>query len=156
MKEYDLSIPQIEPHTRIVLEKIRQQLVKTVNLGIADIQNIKEQSEHIQKEFADSIELLVTKFFPTIDDKTKKYFISYVLLRSIGLGEIDILMSDGRLEEIAINGANKPIWVFHRKWGWLKTNVEIESDDKIRYYASTIGRKDERQCRTGDPWKHGD
>ena len=151
VKEYDLSIPTIGSHTQIILEKIRHQLVQNVNLGIADIQNIKQQSEHIQAEFSDSIKLLVNNYFPSVDDETKKYFVSYVMLRSIGLGEIDILMSDDRLEEIAINGAKKAIWVYHRKWGWLKTNVEIESDDKIRYYASTIGRKVGRQISTLDP-----
>jgi flagellar protein FlaI len=148
---YEVFIPSLGTHTRLVLEKIRQQLVKTVSLGYSDLTNMKEQQKEIHDKFKDSIEKMVEKNFPSVQESDKAFFVSYIILRSIGLGEVEMLMSDGGLEEIAINGASGPIWVYHRKYNWLKTNIQIHSEAQIKYFASTIGRKVGRQISMLEP-----
>jgi archaeal flagellar protein FlaI len=39
-----------------------------------------------------------------------------------------------------VNGANTNVWVYHRKYGWLKTNIKFEDENKIRHFATLIGR----------------
>lgn len=148
---YEVFVPSIGLHTRVILEKIRKELVESVHLGTADLTNIKGQAGQIQDAFIKTIDSLVRKYFPSAHEDDVKFFVSYVILRSIGLGEVEILMSDDGLEEIAINGAKKPIWVFHRRHGWLKTNIELHDEDQIRYFASTIGRKVGRQISVLEP-----
>jgi archaeal flagellar protein FlaI len=45
------------------------------------------------------------------------------------------------LEEIVVNNANEPIWVYHKKHGWLKTNLMVPTEKRIRHYATMIGRE---------------
>ena len=66
--------------------------------------------------------------------------INYILQQNIGLGNLDILLKDTNLEEIVINNAHEPVWVYHRKYGWLKTNVLIPAESRIRHYSTIIGR----------------
>jgi flagellar protein FlaI len=148
---YDVSVPSIGQHTLAILENIRQQLVKSVNLGSIELTDMTKKQEDVQEAFRTAIEKLVRKYFPTAQEAHLKFFISYVLLRSIGLGEVEILMSDESLEEIAINGSYMPIWVYHRRHGWLKTNITLETEDQIRYFATTIGRKVGRQISVLEP-----
>lgn len=151
VNHYDISIPAIGAHTKLVLEKIRQQLVKSVNLGVVDITKSGDEADQAQEAFKKTITTLINTYFPTSEPETKQLFVAYVLLRSIGLGELEILMSDSRLEEIAINGGGKKIWVYHRRHGWLQTNISIESDDQIKYFAATMGRKVGRQISILEP-----
>jgi flagellar protein FlaI len=58
----------------------------------------------------------------------------------LGLGKIDILLADPNLEEVVINNHTEPVWVYHRKHGWLQTNVRIYTEARIRHYATIIGR----------------
>ncbi|HLP79611.1 MAG TPA: type II/IV secretion system ATPase subunit [Acidobacteriota bacterium] len=148
---YDVSVPSIGEHTLLILENIRQQLVKTVNLGNIELKDMTKKQEDVHGVFKDTIEVLVKKYFPTAEAEHIKFFVSYVLLRSIGLGEVEVLMSDQGLEEIAINGSHMPIWVYHRRHGLLKTNIKLETEEQIRYFATTIGRKVGRQISILEP-----
>jgi len=40
-----------------------------------------------------------------------------------------------------VNDSKEPVWVYHRKFGWLKTNILIQSESMIRHYSTTIGRE---------------
>ncbi|MBN2111626.1 type II/IV secretion system ATPase subunit [Candidatus Woesearchaeota archaeon] len=147
---YDLKISTISRNTEIILERIRKELVHRVNLGMVDI-TAEKKTAYVEKKFGEAIKDLIGKYFPDIDDRTAEFLSSYLIQKSLGLGKIEILMDDENLEEVAINSAEEPVWVYHRKHGWLKTTVHVESEDKTRHYASMIGRKVGRQITILNP-----
>jgi flagellar protein FlaI len=51
------------------------------------------------------------------------------------------MLQDRNLEEIVVNGAKEPAWVYHREKGWLKTNIFIPTNIEIYNYAALIGRR---------------
>ena len=141
---YEVNIPHITEHTELVLERIRQELITQVSLGMVEIMDPKETAA-IEDSFRDAIEILIEKYFPDVDESTFKLLKGYLFAKSLGLGDIELLMSDINIEEIAINGANEAVWIYHRKHGWLKTNIFMQSEEQIKHYASSIGRKVGRQ-----------
>ncbi len=147
---YEISISSISKNTELVLEKVRQELVTEVNLGMVDILGAKKQGQ-IEKSFRDAIKILVKKHFPDANDEAINFLSAYLIQKSLGLGNVEILMGDGMLEEIAINNAADPVWVYHRKHGWLKTNVLLQSEDQVRNYSAMIGRRIGRQITTLEP-----
>jgi flagellar protein FlaI len=52
----------------------------------------------------------------------------FVLDKTIGYGSLSNLMKDDWLEEIMVNGYNRPVFVFHRKYGMCETNILIKKD----------------------------
>ena len=147
---YEVSISSISKNTEIILEKIRQELITEVNLGMVDIIDIKKTGI-IEQRFKGTIDLLIKKHFPDADKKTMSFLTSYLIQKSLGMGNIEILMNDQHLEEIAINNAEDPVWVYHRKHGWLKTNINIESEEQIKHYSTMIGKKVGRQITVLEP-----
>ena len=147
---YDVSIAAISRNTEFVLEKIREELIEQVNLGMVDIINIKEKNL-IEDKFKEAIIILINKYFPEVDEQTSEFLITFLIQRSLGLGSLEILMSDPNLEEIAINSAKEPVWVYHRKQGWVKTNITIKNEEQTKHYASMIGRKVGRQITILEP-----
>ena len=147
---YEVSISSISKNTEIILEKIRGELTAQVSLGMIDIITTKDTGI-IEKRFAETITNLVKKHFPDADEKTTEFLRSYLIQRSLGLGSIEILMDDPNLEEIAINSSDEPAWVYHVKWGWLKTNITLTNEDQIRHYATMIGRRVGRQLTILEP-----
>src|SRR3989338_2812760 len=133
---YTISITNISETTKIILEKIRDEFVAEETKKVTEEENIS----NIQEQFRGSILKLLAKYFPNVDRKTMDMLINYILQQNIGLGNIDILLNDANLEEIVINNANEPVWVYHRRYGWLKTNVLIPNESRIRYYFTIIGR----------------
>jgi len=147
---YDVSISLISKNTEIILEKIRQELITEVNLGIVDITDIK-RSDLVNQRLTETINLLIDKHFPNLSDKIRGFLKLYLAQKSLGMGNIEILNNDSNLEEIAINSSDEPVWVFHRKYGWLKTNITVESEDQIKHYASLVGKKVGRQINVLAP-----
>ena len=147
---YEVSISGISKNTEIVLEKIREELTSQVTLGMVEILSVKDTGV-IEKKFTQAIETLLNKHFPDADKRTISFLKSYLVRKSLGTGSIEILMDDTSLEEIAINNAEDPVWVYHKKFGWLKTDIMLESEEQIRHYASMIGRKIGRQITILEP-----
>ena len=147
---YSVNISQIRETTMVVLEKIRQELVDQVSLGIIDIRDIKKEGV-VEERFSKTINNLVKKHFPDIPVETRDFLTTYLIQRSLGLGHLEILNDDPYLEEIVINSSKEPVWVYQKQHGWLKTNISIESDDKIRHYASAIGRRVGKQISVLEP-----
>jgi flagellar protein FlaI len=147
---YEVSIASISKTTEFMLERIRQELIKAVSLEMVDMTDVK-RTKVIENQFAETIADLVNKYFPDMDDETKGFLSGYLLTKSLGLGMIEFVMGDSQLEEIVINEASEPIWVYHRKHGWLKTNIFLRDEDQTKHYASIIGRKVGRQISVLEP-----
>ncbi|MFH1663356.1 MAG: ATPase, T2SS/T4P/T4SS family [archaeon] len=68
-----------------------------------------------------------------------------VLGRTIGYGFLSNMVHDDWLEEIMVNGYDKPVFIFHRKYGMCETNVLIKKDGFIQRLlyriASTVSRE---------------
>ncbi len=136
---YNVSILNISKITNIILHKIREEFVSKVSIGDIQITDTGDP-DIIKNKFSKEILVLIKKYFPDIDKRTSNLLVNYLIQENIGLGNVEILLRDKNLEDIVVNNARDPVWVYHRKYGWLKTNVRIPAESKIRHYSTMIGR----------------
>jgi flagellar protein FlaI len=136
---YHVIIPIISETTDLILEEIRLKLIDQINLGALDIieGDFDKLDDHVQNQLIK----LVAESFPHADQSIQRFLVSYLISKVLGLGVVDIIKSDSELEEIVINSSREPIYIYHKKWGWCKTNQKIKDDDSILHLASMIGRK---------------
>ena len=147
---YEMNIAAISKNTQVILEKIRQELIKAVNLGMVDIRDARKRGS-IEDKFSQTISRLINRYFPDAGETEKAFMTTYLIQRSLGMGTLEILNDDHLLEEIVINSSKEPVWIYHKKHGWLKTNVNIDTEEQIKHYAVTIGRKVGRQLSILEP-----
>ncbi len=146
---YSLSYPTPMPYTLGYLEYVRDALAKTVPVSNEDITDpIKSQALHSRFESAATKQLLE---IPKLKDDSKKQLVTYLLNMMYGLGDIEFLLADDYLEEVAINGSGSPISVYHKRWGWVKTNILPGSESKIYNVAAQIGRRSGRTITVLSP-----
>ncbi len=137
---YTLQIPGLGEGTKIVLNTLKTELVSNVKLSVSEMLDTKK-AEEVKEKFTAKALSILTRQFPTLSDSTKQVLASYLIQNTLGLGELETLMHDERLEEVAINNSNEPVWIYHKKWGWCRSNIQIRSEDGIYDYSSLIGRK---------------
>ena len=148
--QYSASITNISDTTKLILEKIRQEFVTKV--GIQEVEKVQnEDVENIKARFQHEIKRLIHKYFPRTDEKTTDMLVNYLIEENLGLGKIEILLKDPELEEIVVNNHTDPVWVYHRKHGWLETNVKIVTEARIRHYSTMIGRDVGKEITTLNP-----
>ncbi len=148
---YNVSIANISPTTKIILEKIRQEFISKMNMKELQKFENAEQSVAIRDQFRKEIRDLILRYFPKTDAPTMNMLVNYLLEENLGLGKIEILLKDAWLEEIVVNNHTEPVWVYHRKHGWLKTNVTIPSEDRIRHFSTIIGRNVGKEITSLNP-----
>jgi len=137
--QYVISISNISETTKLILEKIRERFISKMSLD--NLEAVQEDANFdIKEKFKDEIRQLVNDNFSNIDTKTVDMLTNYLIEENLGLGKIEIMLKDPNLEEIVVNGHESVIWVYHRKYGWLETNVHIYTEARIRHYATMIGR----------------
>ncbi|MGM5485256.1 MAG: type II/IV secretion system ATPase subunit [Nanobdellota archaeon] len=111
----------------------------------------KGSTNIIEKKFREKSHELIEKYLPDADDSKKEFLVTYLVQKSLGFGNMEILLDDPYVEEIVINGAKEPIWIYHKKHGWVKSDIVIGSEEEIKRYATMVGRRVGRQISVLEP-----
>ncbi|MBU0527211.1 MAG: type II/IV secretion system ATPase subunit [Candidatus Micrarchaeota archaeon] len=149
--KYEVTIPGIAEGTKLMLEtKLKGELVTEVKLDISEILDPKK-FEEVKKKFLDAANRILARNFPSLPEDKKEVLAVFLLQKTLGLGEIEALLSDEQLEEVVINNAADPVWVYHKKFGWCKTNLRLKNEETVYDYASMIARKIGRQINVLNP-----
>jgi archaeal flagellar protein FlaI len=65
--------------------------------------------------------------------------VKYYLKRDIsGFGIIDPIMHDISIEDVSCSGTQKPIFVWHRNYDSIPTNIQFNSEEKLNNFVSRI------------------
>ena len=134
---YNISLLNLTPTTQHILDKLREEFVSRINVDVSTDYVGVEIEEIFQKE----ISILIKRYFPDLKENDADLLINYVVQQSLGLGDIETLLKDSKIEEIVINKATDPVWIYHRGNGWLKTNIFLKGEDQTRHYSTKIGRE---------------
>ncbi|MBI2673410.1 CpaF family protein [Candidatus Woesearchaeota archaeon] len=148
--KYKLIIPEISLGTSALLNSIKHELITSINITTAEILN-PEIINTLKQRFSTKAEEYLLDKLPNIDKKTKDFLVTSLINEMLGLKDIEYLLSDPQLEEIIITSAKESVRVFHKKYGWLLTNILIKSEEEIQNYANIIARRIGRQITTLTP-----
>ncbi|MFH1095254.1 MAG: type II/IV secretion system ATPase subunit [Candidatus Micrarchaeota archaeon] len=147
-KIYNISLVELSVPTRVFLDQIKESLVKEVPVEQSEVSDV-EHVLAIRNAFYERLRDALGKF--DLGSETSEMLAGLLLHSMFGLGELDLLNRDDWLEEIAVNNAQTPIGVYHRKYGWLKSNVYMTDEAAIFNYSSQIARRVGRQIATLTP-----
>lgn len=100
-------------------------------------------------------ELLKEKGVRLSRKERETYFRVLSALTDESLGPIHFLLEDGEIEEIMVNGIGEPIFIFHRKFGMLPTNLSFESEEYFMEVANRALRPLGRRVDAHNQRNHG-
>jgi flagellar protein FlaI len=85
-----------------------------------------------------------------IDMKLIHKVLYYIKRDYIGYERLDILMKDTQIEDISCDGSDVPIFVYHRKYHNIKTNISFEGQ-KLDSYVVKLAQRCGKQVSLGEP-----
>lgn len=143
-KEYLLFEPTLSDFEYELLERLYEDLRDVLILSSDEIKRDRKR-------------ILLEKMHALIDDYgisleiSTLYKLQYFLLRNfIGWSRIDPLMKDTHLEDISCDGNKIPLFLYHRKYRNIKTNIAFESD-VLNSLAITLAQRSGKHISTGSP-----
>lgn len=147
---YEVSYPHLEEPTKMMLDNIKEEVTEEIDIDKKEILD-PSSSEDIKNRFLKKTEEIIRRHLPKLNDEKVKTLAGKLTHQMYGLGKIELFLNDEELEEIVINSAKEPIWVYHKEYGWLKSNIQLESEEAIYNYSSIIGRRVGRQITNLQP-----
>jgi len=147
---YRVVLPDIGVATQCMLSSLRERLLDSFQLGKTDPVD-SETMENLKAGFKKEAAILLDEDLPNLDPKTRDYLILMLQNDVFGLGRIEILLNDSAIEEVVVNSVREPVRVYHRKYGWIKTNIRIKSENDILNQAHRVARGVGREITTLNP-----
>ena len=135
---YYADIPWTSPYTDILLQNAKDEAAKA--LPPEPLTASEEAKAAYAKKRREIVFDALQSVFGS-KEKSLDLLCGIIMREMFGIGEIENLMYDDSIEEIALNKSQLPAFVYHRKHGWLKTNLVFEDEDKLYNLASLVGRK---------------
>ncbi|MFH1588648.1 MAG: ATPase, T2SS/T4P/T4SS family [Candidatus Diapherotrites archaeon] len=140
VKHYFLGLPEFGEGTKALLNSLKPVLISDPKIKaetMLDSKKVKELKDKIRERAA----AVIAVQLPKLSKENQSVLASILLADMLGLGEIEFILDDPNLEEIVINSAKDPVWVFHKEFGWLKSNVLIKNEEEIHNFSSIIARR---------------
>jgi flagellar protein FlaI len=125
--KYILDELQLDPMERGIYNRI-------LNILLSEIVSPKEEISDPRKFFAEEARKIVNKYRISLGwlPDVSWYKILYHAERDlVGFGKIDPLMRDPNIEDISCDGVNKPVYIWHRTFESIETNLQFESDEDL-------------------------
>ena len=147
---YNVSTPKIDFATRILLDEVKQTLVGGVQIEVCDVLDPNKLKE-LNDKFLDKAQERLREMLQQASDSNINIFSRILINEMMGLGEVEYLLADDGLEEVVVNSSKDVIWVYHKKHGWVKTNIRIPSEEQIKNYSSRVARQVGREITNLEP-----
>ncbi len=147
---YYINRPQISLGTEAFVDDVRQRVIENVQLTREEFTD-SDEVEKVKEKFSEEVRNQLDDLLPDSDERAKEILVGNLIHDMVGLGDIEILLNDPRLEELVVNSADEPTWVYHQEHGWLKSNLTFEDEEEIYNYSSEIARRVGKNISSLDP-----
>jgi flagellar protein FlaI len=147
---YNVMLPEIDFVTEALLDETKRSLVSEVQIETRNAMDPGRYGQLKDRFFERSKEKLKAVLKKSSNEDIE--VLSRIIVNDmIGLGEMEYLLADPKIEEIVVNGSRDVVWVYHKIYGWLKTNIALKSEDMIMNYSSRIAREVGREITHLEP-----
>ena len=144
---YKVNLPHLTAADRGIIDSIQKVATK-----IIDLRKESLDPQARKAKLKQDIEELIAKSSTIRAPKQKMEAYADIVSREMGgYGLIDYLLDDDDLEEVMIVPPDRDVYVFHRKYGVLATNILLDSDEYVRNIIERIARDVGRRIDTSFP-----
>jgi flagellar protein FlaI len=131
---YDLTAKE-----QVLLRSLEKKAINEIEVDPSSI-----EKEVAWKFFYQEVLRIVEREGRKIPPEKRTTYANIIVHNMIGYGCLDYLLGDDELEEIMVIGDGRPIYVNHRRFGTLKTNIHLRDGEALRTIekiASSVERR---------------
>ncbi|MBR9707056.1 MAG: hypothetical protein GOV15_01335, partial [Candidatus Diapherotrites archaeon] len=99
-----------------------------------------ENEEETSRQLETLIQEYCDENLIELDAEQNNYLLDLLKSTVVGYGPLDYFLNDNNLEEIAVIGLEKPVYVYHNSFGWMQTNVYLQSEKYVTHIVNKMSR----------------
>lgn len=128
---YVVEEPQLDETDILNLQRLTTLLNEVLEFKITELKSKKAAEEYLLKKCDE----LITHYNFKLNPQTKNKLLYYIVRDNLGLGKIDPFMHDPLIEDVSCDGINVTIYIWHRKYESIPTNIRFETADELDDYT---------------------
>lgn len=134
---YELEEPKLRTEEKEALKRIESAMLELVNINVAVEKTIEATTEYIDK----TARLLIDELNIDLSEDGYNRIFYYLFRDFIGLNKVDPLLKDYFIEDIECNGVDAPIYVVHRIYRNIRTNISYKDVDKLASFVEKLAQR---------------
>ncbi len=127
---YEVIEPTLLKEDEVQLKEIKALLIDEIDVSLKEIGTREKAEEYLKSKIREIIKDYRLKIAEEAIDK----LMYYIIRDFLGYGKIDPLMKDRLIEDISADGVNIPLYVWHREYESLPTNIIFEDVDELNSF----------------------
>jgi len=144
---YEVIEPTLHREEERRLQEIKNLLMDEVDVNLKEIETKEKAENYLKDKTREIIKKYRIKVLPEAVDK----LIYYIQRDFIGYGKIDPLMKDHLIEDVSADGVNIPIYVWHRLYESLPTNIIFKDEIELNSFIIRLAYLAEKNISIASP-----
>lgn len=134
---YEIEEPILDDKQKELLKKIEDAMTEIININVI----VEKTPEAMINYINQTARLIISELgIDTNDEEYGKIFY-YIYRDFVGMNDIEPLLRDYFIEDIECNGYNAPIYIIHRVYKNIKTNVKFNSIERIASFVEKLAQR---------------
>ena len=143
---YHVNEPHLNWFERYVHRDLVTKLRNSLMYRDIDVGDKQEMSDVFESE----AKKVIKDHAAAVDDGSVHKLLYYLLRDFIHFGPIDPLMRDGPIEDISCDGHGIPVFIYHREYRDLPTNIVFDKE-RLDSYAFRLAQQAGKQLTISNP-----
>ena len=148
---YDLEEPTLQDFEKAALDKLEEALLEIININVVVDKTLEATTSYIDK----TARLLIDELNLKIGSDTYTKLFYYLFRDFVGMNETDPILRDYFIEDIECNGVDTPVYVIHRVYRNLKTNIVFKDVEKLGSFVEKLAQRCGRYVSYAQPLLDG-
>jgi archaeal flagellar protein FlaI len=148
---YDLEEPLLDDSEWETLQKIEDAMLELINVNVAIEKTLEATSDYVDR----TARLLIDELNIKVSAESYEKIFYFLFRDFIGLNEIDPLLRDYFIEDIECNGIDTPVYVVHRIFRNLRTNLVYKDVDRLASFVEKLAQRTGRYVSYAQPLLDG-
>src|SRR3989344_5657225 len=137
------------------LDEEEQKVFAILEEGIKELTNISyiavKKGETVIAYLEKNVNVLISELKLKVSPESYQKLMYLIYRNFVGLNEIEPLMWDYFIEDVECNGINTPLYVVHRKYRNLRTNIIFKDAKKLTSFVEKLAQKTGHYISYADP-----
>ena len=134
---YLIEEPELSGREKKILDILEEGVKELINLSFISVKEKNIIITYLEK----NIKVLLNELSINLSSDSFLKIMYYIYRDFVGLNELEPLMNDYYIEDIECNGANTPIYVVHRKYRNIRTNLTYPEMEKLTSFVEKLAQK---------------
>jgi flagellar protein FlaI len=142
---YEVIEPPLSPIEREILDRLKTVLIERFQ-PLPEL-DIPTKRREMRRMIDDQFQEWALAPSPT----TRARVLYYLERDFIGYGVADVPMTDSEVEDISCDGVGIPLYIYHRKYGSVRSNVKFLSGTELDAYVIWLAQRSGKHISVASP-----